>query len=153
MKIKSQKDFFAGLMFLVLGLAFAWGATNYTFGSSAKPGPGYFPFGLGLLLAALGCMVLFTALSIERDGGDRIGAIAWRPLIVIVLSIAVFGVMLPRLGLMLTLPLLILMSSFAGDEFRLRDVLINAVVLTLGSYAIFIWGLKLVMPVWPEFGA
>ena len=152
MKIKSQRDFFAGLMFLVVGLAFAWGATHYSFGSSAKPGPGYFPFGLGLLLALLGGMVLFNALSIERDGGDPIGHIAWRPLLVIVGSIAAFGLMLPRLGLAVTLPLLVLMASFAGDEFRLRDVLINAVILTLGSWVIFIWGLKLVMPVWPVVG-
>ena len=151
MKIKSQKDFFAGLMFLVVGLSFAFGATHYNFGSSAKPGPGYFPFGLGLLLALLGCMVLFTALSIERDGGDRIGFIAWRPLIVIVGSIALFGLALPRLGLICTLPLLVLLSSLAGDEFRLRDALINAALLTVGSWGIFIWGLKLQMPLWPAF--
>ena len=47
MKIKSQKDFWSGLMFIVVGIGFAWGATNYSFGSSARPGPGYFPFGLG----------------------------------------------------------------------------------------------------------
>jgi len=50
----AQKDFWAGLMFIVAGIAFAWGATNYSFGQSARPGPGYFPFGLGLLLAVLG---------------------------------------------------------------------------------------------------
>ena len=149
MKIKSQRDFFAGLMFLAVGLSFAFGATHYSFGSSAKPGPGYFPFGLGLLLAILGGMVLFNALSIERDGGDPIGAIAWRPLIVIVGSIALFGVALPRLGLIATLPLLVLLSSLAGDEFRLRDALINAAILTFGSWVIFIWGLKLQMPLWP----
>ena len=152
MKIKSQKDFFAGLMFLVVGLSFAFGATHYSFGSSAKPGPGYFPFGLGLLLALLGGMVLFSALSIERDGGDRIGSIAWRPLIVIVGSIALFGVALPRIGLMVTLPLLVLLASLAGDEFRLRDALINAAILTVGSWGIFIWGLKLQMPLWPAIG-
>ena len=149
MKIKSQKDFFAGLMFLVVGLGFAFGATHYSFGSAAKPGPGYFPFGLGLLLALLGGMVLFNALSIERDGGDRIGHIAWRPLIIIVGSIAMFGVALPRLGLIVTLPLLVLLSSLAGDEFRLRDALVNAALLTVGSWGIFIWGLKLQMPLWP----
>mgnify|MGYP000299459548 CR=1 FL=1 len=53
MKIKSQKDFWSGLMFVVVGIAFSWGATSYSFGSSARPGPGYFPFGLGILLAAL----------------------------------------------------------------------------------------------------
>jgi hypothetical protein len=151
MKIKSQRDFVSGLMFLVVGVAFAWGATEYSFGSSARPGPGYFPFGLGILLALLGALVLFKALTLESEGGDPIGDIAWRPLLVIVAAVAVFGVALPRLGLICTLPLLITMAALAGKEFQWRDVLISSVVLTLGSWALFIWGLKLTIPVWPLF--
>lgn len=151
MKIKSQRDFWSGLLFLLVGVVFAWGATEYSFGSSARPGPGYFPFGLGILLAVLGGLVLFKALTIESEGGDPIGKIAWRPLLVIVGSIAMFGVLLPRLGLACTLPLLIATSSLAGDEFHWRDVLISSIVLTVGSWALFILGLKLTIPLWPVF--
>jgi hypothetical protein len=153
MKIKSQRDFCSGLMFLVIGAAFAWGSMEYSFGSSARPGPGYFPFGLGILLALLGGFVLFKALTLESDGGDPIGPIAWRPLLVIVLSIAVFGLALPRLGLVCTLPLTVLLSSLAGREFHWRDVLISSVLLTAGSWALFILGLKLTIPVWPIYFA
>lgn len=151
MKIKSQRDFWSGLMFLVVGVAFAWGATDYSFGTSARPGPGYFPFGLGILLALLGALVLFKALTLESEGGDPVGAFAWRPLVVIILAIVVFGVALPRLGLIITLPITILLSSLAGSEFRLRDVLFSSVVLTAGSWALFILGLKLTIPVWPIY--
>ena len=73
MKIKSQRDFWSGLMFLVTGALFAWGAiANYNFGSSARPGPGYFPFGLGVLLALLGAFILFEALTIETEDGRRL---------------------------------------------------------------------------------
>ena len=89
MKIKSQRDFVSGLLFLVVGVAFAWGATEYSFGTSARPGPGYFPFGLGILLALLGALVLFKALTLESEGGDPIGDIAWRPLLIIVAAVAV----------------------------------------------------------------
>jgi hypothetical protein len=150
-KIKSQRDFWSGLMFLVTGIVFAWGATNYSFGSSASPGPGYFPFGLGILLALLGGVVLFKALTIESEGGEPVGQFAWKPLITIVGAIVVFGIALPRLGLAVTLPLLIIITSLAGDEFHWKDVLINCVVLTVGSWAIFILGLKLVIPLWPTF--
>jgi len=150
-KIKSQRDFWSGLLFLLVGLTFAWGATEYQFGSSAKPGPGYFPFSLGVLLALLGGMVLFKAVTIESAEGDPIGPIAWRPLLVIVGAIALFGLALPRLGLVVTLPLLVFISSLAGDEFHWRDALISAVVLTAGSWVIFVWGLKLTIPVWPVF--
>ena len=67
MKIKSQKDFWSGLLFVAIGIGFAWGATNYNFGSSARPGPGFFPFGLGLLMAILGSVVLFKALVVETE--------------------------------------------------------------------------------------
>lgn len=151
MRIKSQKDFWSGLMFVVVGLGFAWGATEYSFGSSARPGPGYFPFGLGLLLAVLGGLVLFKALTIESDNGDPIGSVAWRPLVVIVLAILIFGMALPRLGMVLTLPILVVVAALAGDEFKLKEALINSVVLTALSWVVFIWGLGLVIPTWPTF--
>jgi hypothetical protein len=151
LKIKSQKDFWSGLMFIVVGIGFAWGATTYSFGVSARPGPGYFPFGLGVLLAVLGAVVLFKALTIEVDGGDPIGRWAWKPLIVIVGSVAVFGWALPHLGMIIALPLLVISSATAGDEFHWKDALINAIVLTIGSWVIFIYGLKLTIPLWPSF--
>jgi drug/metabolite transporter (DMT)-like permease len=151
LKIKSQRDFWSGLMFVVVGLAFAWGATTYSFGSSARPGPGYFPFGLGLLLALLGAVVLFKALTIESEDGDPIGAFAWRPLGFIVTTIAVFGWALPHLGMFVALPILVVVASLAGDEFHWGEALINAAILTVGSWVIFIYGLKLTIPLYPWF--
>jgi hypothetical protein len=170
LKIKSERDFWSGLMFVAVGVVFAVGSMNYSMGPacqpqapcasslyarftqlSAHPGSGYFPLGLSILLAVLGAVVLFKALTIESEGGDRIGSFAWRPLIVIVAGIAVFGAMLEPVGLALTVPVLIFISSLAGDEFRWKGVLANAVVLTVGSWFIFVWGLKLTIPVWPWF--
>lgn len=151
MKIKSQKDFWSGMMFVAVGVAFAWGATNYSFGSSARPGPAYFPFGLGVLLAILGGMVLFKALTIESEGGDKIGSWAWRPLLIIALSVAGFGVILPRLGMIVSLPLLVFIAASAGDEFHWKDAIVNAALLTVFSWFIFIYGLKLTIPLWPSF--
>jgi hypothetical protein len=151
MKIKSQRDFVSGLMFIVVGVIFAVGATNYSMGSSAKPGAGYFPLILSVLMAILGAIVLFKSLTIETEGGDPIGHIAWRPLLVIVASIGVFGFALPRLGMFLTIPLLIVMVSCAGDEFSWQGVIGNSIVLTAGSWVIFIWGLNLTIPLKPFF--
>lgn len=151
MKIKNQKDFWSGLMFVVTGVAFAWGALSYSFGSSARPGPGYFPFGLGILMAILGAVVLFGSLTVESEDGGRIGAWAWRPLLIVVFSLLGFGFLLPRLGMVVTLPLLVFVVSTAGDEFHWKDALINAVVLTALSYVVFVKGLSLTIPVWPSF--
>lgn len=151
MKIKSQKDFWSGLMFIVVGIAFAWGALNYSFGNSARPGPAYFPFGLGILLAILGAVVLFGALTVETDDGDPIGKWAWKPLIMITSTVAIFGWMLPHMGMVIALPILIIVAALAGDEFHWKDALINSVVLTAGCWVIFIYGLKLTIPLWPAF--
>lgn len=151
MKIKSQRDFFSGLMFIIVGVVFAVGATNYSMGSSAKPGAGYFPLMLSVIMAILGAVVLFKSLTIETEGGDPIGSIAWRPLIVIVVAIAVFGLTITRLGMIASIPILIIIVSFAGDEFSWPGVVAAAVVLTVASWVIFILGLKLTIPLWPSF--
>jgi hypothetical protein len=151
LKIKSQRDFWSGLMFVVVGLAFSWGATAYSFGSSARPGPGYFPFGLGLLLAVLGAIVLFKALTIESDGGDPVGAFAWRPLAFIVITVAAFGWTLPHRGMFIALPILVVVAALAGDEFHWGEALVNAALLTVFSWVIFSYGLKLTIPLKPWF--
>ena len=151
MKIKSEKDFWSGLLFLVVGTGFAWGATGYSFGSSARPGPAYFPFGLGLLLALLGAFILFKALVIEVVGGDRIGGIAWRPLVTVVGAVALFGALLPWLGLFVALPVLVFTTALAGDEFHWAEAAASAAALTAASWVIFVWGLGLTMPLLPTF--
>ena len=151
MRIKSQRDFWSGLMFVVVGIVFAVGATNYSMGTSARPGAGYFPLLLSVIMAILGAVVLFKSLTIETPGGDPVGHIAWKPLLIIVASIAVFGITIELLGMIVSIPILIFISSLAGDEFHWRDVIANAIVLTIGSWAIFIVGLKLTIPMWPWF--
>lgn len=151
MKIKSEKDFWSGLLFVVLGVGFAWGATAYNFGSSARPGPAYFPFGLGVLTACLGGLILFKSLTIEVEGGDRIGPWPIKQAAWIVGAVVIFGLTLPRLGLALALPMLVGVGSLASGEFHLREVLLNALVLTVGCWLVFIKGLGLIIPLWPVF--
>ena len=153
MKIKSQKDFWSGLMFIFMGVVFAWGSTNYSFGVSARPGPGYFPFGLGVVMSILGSVVLFKSLTVVTEKGDPIGPWAWKPLLIIVAAVALFGWTLPHIGMVIALPILVVMSAAAGDEFHWKDAIINSVVLTVGSWFIFIWGLKLTIPMLPSFMA
>ncbi len=159
MQIKSQKDFFAGLMFLLVGLAFAWGSGSYSIGTGARMGPGYFPMVLGVLLAFLGLIVTITALVVETADGDPVGRIAWKPLIFIIAGNLVFGasigglpsIGLPPMGLIFGIFALTFVASNAGDEFKFKEVLILAVLLSLFSYAAFIMLLKLQFPVWPTF--
>ncbi len=159
MLIKSQKDFFSGLMFTVVGASFAYGATGYNLGTGGRMGPGYFPLMLGVILAILGAVIMFKALVVETPGGDKIGKWALKPLLFIIASNVIFGIMigglpslgLPPLGLIAGIFSLVIVASLAGDTFKLKEVLILSVILSIGSYAAFILLLKLQFPVWPTF--
>lgn len=149
MKAKSQRDLFAGLMFVVTGVGFAYASTQYDFGTSSNPGPGYFPFGLGVLLALLGGLVLFKAMSIETRDGERIGSIGWRALVVVVGAIVLFSLSLPRLGLPLAVMLTAFCATRASNESRAVESLLLALALALFCSAVFIGALKLNLPLWP----
>ena len=157
--IKSQKDFFSGLMFALVGGGFAWGATNYTIGTGARMGPGYVPLLLGIFLAVLGAFIMFYSLVEHTEDGEPIGSFAWRPIVYILGANVVFGIFLaglpslgvPALGLIAAIYALVIIASKAGDTFVLKEVLILATVLSVGSYLAFIVLLKLQMPVWPTF--
>lgn len=159
MKIKNEKDFFAGLLFLVIGTSYAWGATNYELGSAARMGPGYFPLLVGVLLALIGAFTMFKALVIETEGGARVGAWAWRPLVFILGGNVLFGLLLvglpawrlPGLGLIVAIYALVLVAGLASHEYRLRDALILATVLATGCYLVFVRMLNMTLPVWPDF--
>jgi len=159
MRIKSQKDFFSGLLFIAVGIAFAWGATSYKVGEAARMGPGYFPLLLGILMAVVGIAVTFTALTIETEDGDRIGKFAWRPLFFVILSNLMFGVLLgglpsiglPYMGLSAAIIALTFIAALASNEFNFKEVLILAIVLAVSCYLTFIVALKLQFPAWPAF--
>jgi hypothetical protein len=158
-KIKSQKDFYSGVMFAVVGIAFAWGATAYSVGSAARMGAGYFPLGLGIILAAMGVLVMFKALVVETEDGDRIGKWAWRPLCYIIGANLIFGVLLgglpsiglPSMGLIAAIYALTFIASNAGATFKWKPTLVLAGILAVGSYFTFIVALKLQIQVWPTF--
>lgn len=159
MNIKSQKDFFSGLMFMCVGVAFAWGASSYTIGNGARMGPGYFPLALGVLLTALGGVITFKALVVETVDGDKIGAFAWKPLVFIILANLVFGAMigglpsvhLPPMGLIVGIYALTFIACLAGDEFKFKEAFVLATILAIMSYFAFIKLLNLQFPVWPVF--
>jgi hypothetical protein len=150
MRIGSQRDFVAGLFLVLVGAGFTLGATQYNFGVAAKPGPGYFPFGLGIILTVLGLVITATAFVRRPADGDPVGAIPWRPLLCIVGALVLFGYLLPRLGFLFSFPLMVVITALGGDEFRWKDALLNAAILTVFSYLVFIAGLKLTIPVWPR---
>lgn len=159
MNIKSQKDFFSGLMFMGVGVAFAWGATTYSVGVGARMGPGYFPLMLGVMMAILGAVITFKSLVVETVGGDKIGKWAWKPLVFIILANLLFGVLLgglpsiklPPMGLIAGIYVLTFIASMAETGWKVKNTFILATALAIGSYIAFVLALKLQFAVWPTF--
>jgi hypothetical protein len=114
---------------------------------------------LGILLAVLGAIIMFQAMVVETTDGDPIGKWAWKPLAFVLGANLAFGVLLgglpsiglPAMGMIIAIYALTIISSMAGEHFKLRDVLVLATILAAGSYVAFIWALKLQIQVWPTF--
>ncbi len=146
-------------MFMVVGGAFALGASTYTIGNGARMGPGYFPLVLGVLLAIIGIAVTFTSMVVETEDGDKVGKFAWKPLFFIIAANLVFGasigglplIGLKPLGLIVGIYLLTYIASHAGEEHNFKEVAVLATILAALSYVAFIVLLKLQFPVWPAY--
>jgi hypothetical protein len=158
--IKNQKDFYSGAMFVVIGGGFAvWSYLGYRIGTGLRMGPGYFPFALGILLAVLGVIIAVKALMDGSVAAARIGAVAWRPLLLIITANLLFGVAigglpsigLPPVGLIAGIFVVTFVASLAGDEFQFFEVFVVSGVLAALSYLAFIVVLRLQIPVWPFF--
>jgi hypothetical protein len=106
---------------------------------------------LGILLVIIGAVILLKSVAAAISDGESIGRIDVWLLLRVLLAVAAFALLLNPLGLVLTAVIVVVIASWAGHEFRLGEVLINAVVLALLSYALFIRALNQTMPIWPWF--
>jgi hypothetical protein len=146
-KLRDPQDFWSGVLFIVIGLAFAFIARTYSLGTANRMGPGFFPFYLGLIMAGLGVAIL--VISFKKQGVP-VGRFYWKPILWVIGSICVFGVLLKAVGMLVAGFLLVIGASLGGDEFKLRGVLILAVVLVVFCALVFVIGLKLPIPMCPD---
>jgi len=150
LRIRSQKDFASGLMFMLVGFGFSFVARGYSMGTAAKMGPGYFPFWLGIVLAILGALVLWGSLS-SKGEEDQLARWDIKTLLWILGAVVLFGLLLKPLGMVLSVIVLVLVSSMASHEFSWKGTILNAIILVLISLGAFVYGINLQMPVWPAF--
>ena len=149
MKIRSPRDFWAGVMFIAFGAFFvAWSFTHYAMGSALRMGPGYFPALLGGLLVFLG--LLITAKSLALDG-PKVAVFHFRPLVLVSLSVVAYGYLMKPGGLAVATIAAVFIGALAGHEFKWKEVAVVAVVLVIFSWLVFVRGLTLPFPMCPQF--
>jgi hypothetical protein len=146
MRIRSPKDFWAGLIFVAIGGGFVLLAQQYRLGDMHRMGPAMFPTLVGALLAALGLIMALRSLA--RDGAP-VSDFHARPIVVSLLAIVLFGIALQWVGLVAAIAVLVLIGANAARDVRQLDNLALAAVMVFFSVAVFVWLLGLPLPLWP----
>jgi hypothetical protein len=141
--LQQNRDFLAGMLFLLIGGIGFYVALSYSFGTLQKMGPGYFPRVLSGILIVFGIVTLVRGL---RSGEKVKGAWGWFPLVMLTVSLVAFGFLMEHVGLIPALVVMFFTAAYAGKEAKFVEVAALTVLMSLAAAAIFIWGLKLPFP-------
>jgi hypothetical protein len=144
--ISHPKDFWAGVMFIVLGGLGVIIALNYAMGSAGRMGPGYFPRWLGGIMVGLGLLLVVRSFRLR---GEPIAFPTFRPVLIVLAGVLVFGLTVVKLGLVIATILVVLVASVASHEYRWKESVIAAVLLAAFVVLAFRYGLQLQLPTWP----
>ena len=150
MKIRNQRDFGAGIMFIVVGIFFAVIASQYRMGTAAKMGPGYFPFWLGVLMALIGLIVLYSSIS-KKSIEEKMPKWDFKIMLWITGSVVLYGILLPTMGFIFAIFALVFVSASASHEFGWKGTALNVAFLVVFTYLAFVKGLGLTFPLLPFF--
>jgi len=144
--IRHPKDFWAGVLFIAFGGAACVIALEYAMGTAARMGPGYFPRVLGLLLCALGALLVLRSFKLQ---GAPLSFPTFKPIAIVLGSVLLFGLVVNKAGLVIATLLLVLVSSTASHEYRWRESIVAAIALAVFVVVAFRYGLGLQLPTWP----
>ena len=148
MRIRSPKDFWSGLVFIAIAVAFMALAARYRLGTAEKMGPGFFPIMIGIVQAGLGAILLGRSFVLD---GPPLERMRLSPLAITVVAVVLFGIALDWLGLAAAIAALVIVGAYADRSSRLVESIALAVALIFFSVAMFVWILGLPLQVWPDW--
>ena len=146
LQIRHPKDFYAGLIFIVVGVVALLIGRDYSLGVATRMGPGYFPALLGGLLTLLGLIIALRSLLSDGPG---VGHIGLRPLVLILVSMLTFAGLLEPAGLVIATVALIGIGCLGSIESRAREIIVLTIALIAVALGLFVFGLGLPMKIWP----
>jgi hypothetical protein len=147
MRIRSPKDFWAGLFFIAAAAGFMLLSRQYGMGNMHRMGPALFPTLVGALLAGLGLIIAVRSFAIDGPPVPRFHA---RPILISLVAISLFGVALAHFGLVAAVAVLVAVGAVASSESKPLEVAGLIVALIVFSVGVFAWALGLPIPLWPE---
>jgi putative tricarboxylic transport membrane protein len=141
---RNPKDFWTGLLYIFFGASAIIIGRDYNMGTALRMGPAFFPTILGAVLAVIGAIAVIRSFITP---GTPIGAVSFKGLALVTLSVVAFGFLVRGAGLVVALPLLVIISAYASTRFQWRSVLIMAAGLTIFCALVFVKGLGIPLPI------
>ena len=146
-RIGAPTDFVAGLFFIAVAALGLWLLRDVRMGTSVRMGPGFLPAAICYLLLVVGLWMAGRSLLVE---GGPLEPWAVRPVGFILGALLLFAYGVDRLGLFLTISLLVAIAALATPESRWREVIVAALALAAFSTGLFVWALGLPISAWPR---
>lgn len=144
-RVKNAQDFWAGILFFIVGVLALWFGRSYVFGTATRMGPGYLPTVLSWMLVLIG---LFLSLRALVEDGARIEGSLVRPQVFVLLAIVVFGLLIERFGLVPTVVVVTLLAALASREMRWVETVALALGLAALCVTLFVYLLGQPLAVW-----
>jgi hypothetical protein len=141
---RNPKDFWTGLLYIFFGASAIFIARDYNMGTALRMGPAFFPTILGAVLAVIGAIAVIRSFLAP---GTPIGGFSFKGLVLVTLSVVVYGFLVRGAGLVVALPLLVIISAYASTRFRWRTTLVMAAALTIFCALVFVKGLGIPLPI------
>lgn len=143
---RGNVDFFSGLLLAAIAVFALIYIRTLEIGTVLQMGPGYFPLGLALILLGMGLVLIVKGIL---SGGPAVETIHLKPLFFVLLSFALFGVLVERVGLICAILAQVMVAHFGSRETRLLESLMLGVVLAAASSVLFVWILKIPVSLLP----
>ncbi len=144
--LRNLQDLVCGGFFIIIGLLGLYYGKDLPMGTSSRLGTGVFPYILCWGMIGSGAIIFLKGLVTT---GEKMGAIAWRPVLLISAAATAFALLIDPAGLVAAMLAMIVLSGFAGHEFYLKEFIIFSVILVLMGVAMFIWGLGMPIKTFP----
>jgi hypothetical protein len=144
--VKSPNDVVFGTALLLLAGVLYWQVSSLRVGSILRMGPGYMPTILCGLIALAAIGILVRALFVQ---GEKLHSWPLREIAFLFSGLLAFGLLVERGGLFIAMPALVVLVSLADRDSSIGEVAALAAALTLFSALVFVYALRLPIPLWP----
>jgi hypothetical protein len=125
-------------------------------GTLRQIGPGMLPKAFAWICVGLGALLAFNSL---RYNGEKLAGWSWRGVIFVLGAAVVFGLTIrgfeigplkvPQLGMLVSGPLVVIISGLAADDVKPKELIIFAIAMTAGCALMFKYALGLPIPLAP----